>query len=229
MSFQTRYDRVQNALQLALQQAGRREGEVRLIAVSKTVGVPEVREAFACGQHDFGENRIELLQEKVAALPEATWHFIGNVQSRKIAGIVSCSHLIHSVYQESHVGKVDAAAKACGKVQDILLEVNVSGEASKSGLAPQELPAMLQHCQDFDHVRVCGLMTMAPAGDLLAAERSFEGLRKLLEHTSCELDTQRRAAYSQLSMGMSDDWPQAVAQGATMVRIGRALFSKEFD
>lgn len=228
MGFKNRYEAVCLQLEKSAAEAGRSAAEVKVIAVSKTVGVPQVREAVAAGAHDFGENRIELLAEKADALPNENWHFIGNIQSRKISSIVAYSQMIHSLYQESHLGKIDAAAAALGKVQDVLIEVNVSGEESKSGLEPALLAPFLERAQGFEHVRLRGLMTMAPALDADAAARCFEGLRLLRDKVRGNLDEQHRAAFTELSMGMSGDWPQAVAEGATMVRIGRALFDEGF-
>ena len=208
---------------------GRDPREVKVIAVSKTVDVDAVRAAVAAGAHDFGENRPDFLAEKVAALPQETWHFIGNIQSRKIPEIVACASLVHSLYKDSHLAKFDAAAQAAGKVQDVLLEVNVSGEESKSGLAPCDVADVLAHAGEFEHIRVRGLMTMAPQGDLAVARECFEGLASLRDSLRAQLPDARASVFSELSMGMSEDWREAVCAGATMVRIGRALFSDAFE
>ena len=159
---------------------GRDPHEVRLVAVSKTVSAQRVQDAIDGGARDFGENRPDQIMEKHAAYPQVNWHFIGNVQSRRIRDIVPCATLIHSVYQPSHLAKIDAAAAECGKVQDILVEVNVSGEQSKGGVTPDELPSILAEAAKFEHVRVRGLMTMAPQGSLEVAEACFAKLRELL-------------------------------------------------
>ena len=127
------------------------------------------------------------------------------------------------------MAKLEAAAVCAGKVQDVLLEVNVSGEASKGGLAPEDAPAMLAHCAAFPHVRVRGLMTMAPQGDRAAARECFEGLAGRHDELRGRLDGERGAQVNELSMGMSEDWREAVSAGATIVRIGRALFDDAFD
>ncbi|MEG0505408.1 MAG: YggS family pyridoxal phosphate-dependent enzyme, partial [Raoultibacter sp.] len=177
MSVATRYSRIAEEVACACREVGRDPREVVLVAVSKTVDAEVVGQAVSAGAHDFGENRPDGLEEKQAAYPDATWHFIGNIQSRRIADIVRRADLIHSLYEERHADRIDAAAEALGKVQDVLLEVNVSGEESKSGLTPEDVSALLAHCLKLEHVRVCGLMTMAPQGDLEVARKSFEDLR----------------------------------------------------
>ncbi len=229
MSIEERYAQVAAELADVCRAAGRDPREVKLVAVSKTVGVDAVGHAIAAGAQDFGENRPEGLSEKAAAYPQATWHFIGNIQSRRIPEIVESAALIHSLFEESHARKIDAAAAAAGKVQDVLLEVNVSGEASKSGLDPENVQALLDLCGELSHVRVRGLMTMAPQGDLAAAHASFEGLAQLHARLKNGLDPDRAAVFDGLSMGMSEDWREAVHAGATIVRIGRAIFNDAFQ
>lgn len=228
MGFKQRYDAACAELESVCQDCGRNPKDVRIIAVSKTVGVDVVGEAIRAEAHSFGENRPDMILEKHAAYPTEDWHFIGNIQSRRIADIVSCASMIHSLYQESHARKIDAAAQAAGKVQDVLLEVNVSGELSKSGLEPDQVADLLETCLQLPHVRVRGLMTMAPQGDLEVARSCFKGLARLQEDLRSTLPAEAAQYFTELSMGMSEDWREAVAEGATMVRIGRALFSDSF-
>lgn len=228
MGFKERYESTLAELAEVCRRCGRDPRSVRIVAVSKTVGEQAVAEAAAAGAHDFGENRPDMLAAKAAAHPGETWHFIGNVQSRKIPEIVAHAGLIHSLYQPSHLPKLEAAAAAAGTVQDVLLEVNVSGEQSKSGLAPADVADMLAACAAYPHIRVRGLMTMAPQGDPAAARACFEGLARLHGDLREALDAPRAAVFDELSMGMSEDWREAVAAGATMVRIGRALFDDAF-
>ena len=229
MSFAQHYTETLAELERVCAACGRNPRDVKVIAVSKTVDVNAVKAAVAAGAHDFGENRPDMLAEKVAALPQETWHFIGNIQSRKIPEIVANVTLVHSLYKESHLAKFDAAAKAAGKVQDVLLEVNVSGEESKSGLAPEAVADVLAEAGRFDNIRVRGLMTMAPQGNLQVARECFEGLAALRDSLRANLAPERAELFNELSMGMSEDWREAVCAGATMVRIGRALFSDAFE
>ncbi|MEE0845561.1 MAG: YggS family pyridoxal phosphate-dependent enzyme [Eggerthellaceae bacterium] len=229
MGVEQRYRTVSEELARQCTLAGRDPSEVTLIAVSKTVGPEEVGLAMQAGARDFGENRPDELLRKAAAHPSATWHFIGNIQSRRIHDIVAHASLVHSLYQERHARKIDAAATELGKVQDVLIEVNVSGEESKGGVSVEDVPELLGVCMGLAHVRVRGLMTMAPQGDLRVAREVFDGLAALHAQLRGTMDPQVAAAFDGLSMGMSEDWREAVAAGATMVRIGRAVFSDTFE
>ncbi len=228
MTIQENYIEVASELGAVCAKAGRDAGEVRLLAVSKTVDASGVREAYTAGARDFGENRPDQLMEKQPQFPDAHWDFIGNIQSRRIKDIVAHASLIHSLSQLHHAEKINEVAAKMGKRQRVLIEVNVSGEASKSGIAPDELGAFLNACLDLDHLEVCGLMTMAPQGDLGVARTCFAALRELREQTCTRLVAQGREEAAQefceLSMGMTDDWREAVLEGSTIVRIGRAIF-----
>ena len=142
MSITQQYADVAAEVERVCLENGRNPEEVRLVAVSKTVDADRVQDAIDGGAVDFGENRPEQIMEKQARYPRARWHFIGNIQSRRIKDIVPCAHLIHSVFKEDHMRKISAAAESIGKVQDILIEVNVSGELSKGGIEPDQLRDM---------------------------------------------------------------------------------------
>ncbi|MDO4182506.1 MAG: YggS family pyridoxal phosphate-dependent enzyme [Coriobacteriia bacterium] len=208
---------------------GRNPQDVTLIAVSKTVDTETVRQAMAAGAHHFGENRPESLAAKADALEDQTWHFIGNIQSRQIPRIVQHAALIHSLYQPRHAEKINQAAAAAGKVQQVLVEVNVSGEESKSGCAPDQAAHLVRLCTTLPNVCVRGLMTMAPRGNTEAVRATFAGLAALRTDIASSLDAQSASQFNELSMGMSEDWREAIAAGATMVRIGRAIFSDTFE
>ena len=229
LSVRNRYQCVVDEVAEVREQYGRAPSEVRVVAVSKTVGPDEVADAAAGGAVDFGENRPEQLAARADQFPALRWHFIGNIQSRRIPEIVGASVLIHSLYQLRHAETIDRAAAAAGKVQDVLIEVNVSGEASKSGATPKEAPGLVRAVAALPHVRVCGLMTMAPQGDAARAEAAFRGLATLADEIRATLAPDEAAAFTELSMGMSEDWPCAIACGATIVRIGRAIFSESFE
>ena len=218
MNTAQRYRTVADEVAEVCAACGRAPGSVRLVAVSKTVGSDEVACALQAGARDFGENRPDQIVAKAPAFPQARWHFIGNIQSRRIPDIVGAATLIHSLYQLRHA-----------EVQDVLVEVNVSGEASKSGAAPEEAHALVRSCAALPHVRVCGLMTMAPQGDLSVAADTFRGLADLAGEIRAQLPADEAAAFIELSMGMSEDWREAIACGATIVRVGRAIFSESFQ
>ena len=228
MSTKERYQAVAEELAKVCQQAGRDPQAVTLVAVSKTVGPEDVQLAIDGGAHDFGENRPDQLVPKADQFTDANWHFIGNIQSRRIRDIVGRATLIHSLFELRHAQKIDACARDLGIVQDVLLEVNVSGEQSKSGLEPQAVPDMLRACLELPNIRVRGLMTMAPRADEAAVHESFAGLARLRDQLRAELPPQHADHFTELSMGMSEDWRQAVEHGATIVRIGRAIFSDAF-
>lgn len=208
---------------------GRDASEVRIIAVSKTVGPDVVGEGIACGMTDFGENREKPFCEKVALFPEASWHFIGTLQSNKAKQVVGRARLIHSVDRESLLHAIEKAAAKLDCLQDILVEVSVSGEKSKGGIAPCALPAFLEAIARCEHVRCEGLMTMAPQGDIDVARKTFAGLQNLAQMMSKYCDERDTISMRELSMGMSEDYPVAIEEGATMVRIGRRIFSDDFS
>ena len=225
MSIAARYESIIAEMAQCAQSAGRNPAEIKLVAVSKTVGLAEVQEAIEAGINNFGENRPEELAKKKQAFPEQTWHFIGNIQSRKIPEIVAHADLIHSLYQLHHVEHIEKAASALNKVQDVLIEVNVSGEASKGGVLSGEVSALLEECFSKPHLRVCGFMTMAPLGDLSVAKNCFTELAQLAKRLRQAFSEQNTAhEFRELSMGMSQDWREAVVTEATMVRLGRAIF-----
>ena len=227
MSIAERYQKVAAEVAEAAVAAGRAPEDVLLVAVSKTVGPEGVAEAIEGGARDFGENRPDQIVPKSAAFPEARWHFIGNIQSRRIPEIVASATLIHSLYQRRQ--KIDHAAAELSKVQDVLIEVNVSGEASKSGVAPAEAAELVRAVAALPHASVRGLMTMAPAGDAQAAREAFAGLAELAAQIRSQLPAEDAAVFTELSMGMSDDWREAVPLGATIVRVGRAIFSESYQ
>ena len=222
MSTKERYERVRAEVDLACEKAGRNPHEVLLLAVSKTVDLDQVQEAIEGGAHAFGENRPDGLLEKATAFPQATWHFIGNIQSRRIPDIVRSAALVHSLFEERHARKIDEAAAAAGKVQDVLLEVNVSGEESKGGLPMTEVYSVAEAALGLPNVRVRGLMTIPPVcADPRESRPYFEKVRAL------SVDINEKLFHNEfkyLSMGMSGDFEEAIRAGATMVRVGTAIF-----
>jgi pyridoxal phosphate enzyme (YggS family) len=230
MSTKDRYIHVRKEVDVACTRAGRRPEEVLLLAVSKTVDLDQVQEAIEAGAHAFGENRPDELLRKSAAFPDQQWHFIGNIQSRRIPDIVSAADLIHSVSKAEHLAKIDRAAAKIDKVQPVLLEVNVSGESSKSGFHPSEVLSVIEEAAGLLAVRIQGLMTMAPRADEDAIESSFSGLVSLRDDLQRQLDDKGiDVTLSDISMGMTEDWPQAIERGSTIIRVGRAIFDSSFE
>ena len=214
----------------AARRAGRDASEVEVIAVSKTVGVEEVVDAIHAGWTHFGENRPQELGRKLEALsrvPEgadATFDMIGNLQKNKINQVIGRVRLIHSVSSAHLAQAISKRSDARGISSDVLLEVNVSGESSKSGFSPDEVLACAEGIVGLPGLRVCGLMTMAPARDADAARRTFSGLRELAD----ELRRRTGLALETLSCGMSEDFEIAVEEGSTLVRLGRCVFDQGF-
>jgi len=192
---------------------------VTLIVVTKGRTIPQIEEVYTRGYRNFGENRIEEALPKIEALPkDIRWHFIGRIQSKKISKIVGHFSLIHSVDREEVAVKLSRASLEREICTSILLQVNTSGEESKAGLSPEEWKACFEHVTQLEGVRVCGLMTMAPqTEDKELIRRTFSKLRAMRD----ELNS---LTLTILSMGMSSDYQIAVEEGATMVRLGRALY-----
>lgn len=200
---------------------------VTLVAVSKTHPFTVVQAAIAAGQHDFGENRFEELWQKVVNAEDAKlteeirWHFIGQIQGRKTDQVLGPIALVHSVDRVKIAQRISSDAQKASTVAPILLEVNVSGEASKHGFAPDELRAAWTEIAHMPGIQVRGLMTMAPiVPDSEETRPIFRGLRALRD----ELAALHRADLPYLSMGMTNDFEVAIEEGATHVRIGTAIF-----
>ncbi len=215
--------------------AGRAPGSARLIAVSKTMPAEDVQAALASGQRDFGENYAQELRDKRAALQAAItgaadrprWHYIGPIQSNKVKYLAGQTALVHTVDAPALLPELErrTAGTGGGPIQDCLVQVNVAGEAQKWGLAPAELPALLDGFAACPHLRCVGLMLIPPlTEDPEAARPHFQALRRLR-------DEQARVSRSnvelrELSMGMSHDLEVAIAEGATLVRVGTAIFGE---
>jgi len=206
---------------------GRDPDAVLLVAVTKTLAPEVVRLAYALGLRDFGENRVQEAREKrlALALPEARWELIGHLQSNKAARAVELFDRVQSLDSERLAAALDGRAASLGRTLPVLLEVNVSGEASKSGLAPAELGAVARAVVALPHLRPEGLMTVAPmVTDAEAARPVFRELRRLRDWLRDAVPTGPDGGWPHLSMGMSDDYTVAIEEGATIVRLGRALF-----
>ncbi len=229
MTLEQRWQAAVEDVKNICRQVGRNPEDVKIVAVSKTVGVDVIEQALACGMTDFGENREKPFNEKHALYPQANWHFIGNLQSNKAQQVVGKAHLIHSLDRDSLLKALQKAAAKQGVVQDVLVEVSVSGEESKGGIEPSDLPAFLERLAACENVRCRGLMTMAPRGSLNVAQETFSGLRELSVKMSSLYSGDDTISMAELSMGMSEDYAAAIAEGATMVRIGRKIFSDDFD
>ncbi len=197
--------------------------DIRFVIVTKTRPHEAVQALFDAGFGDFGENRIDAFSVRCAAFPGAKWHFIGRLSRKSVAKVVGRSALIHSVASSSLLEKIERSAAAMDIVQPILIQANVSGEEQKQGFTPSGLReyAAATDFDEFPHVRIDGLMAMAPfTSDEKVLHSCFSGLRALRD----ELNDSLRLDWRHLSMGMTNDYAIAIENGATIVRIGSAVF-----
>ena len=228
-----RRKRIVELVDEAARAGGRTASDVRICAVSKTVGAEEVLAARRAGYADFAENRPQELERKLSLLCDepdmagAAWHMIGNLQENKINHVLACRPaLVHSIAGPRLAEAVSKRAAARAMCQPVLLEVNVSGEQSKSGMAPDELRESFAGLCSLPGIEVRGLMTMAPQGDPAAARACFAGLAALRAELAGSCPGSENLG--ELSMGMSEDFQEAVRQGATIIRLGRVVFDPAF-
>lgn len=235
---QANIDAVQQQITAACEGVGRDPTTVKLVAVSKKRTVTEIEAALACGIVHLGENRVQEALDKQPsvspAAPHLTWHMIGHVQSRKARDVAAHFDVVHSVDSDKLLRRLEGFCAEVGRQLDVLVQVNVSGEDSKYGLAMadwensstqrEQLWALAQQAIRYEHIRLVGLMTMAPFVDDSEAVRPyFASLRRL--QTALRNDISN-AAWQELSMGMTNDYQVAIEEGATLVRVGRAIFGE---
>lgn len=220
----SRLQAVHTRIRAALRAAGRDSDTVRLVAVSKTFPADAIREAYAGGQRDFGENYLQEALAKMKALADLplVWHFIGPIQSNKTRAIAENFTWAHSVDRPRIAERLAQARPPASGPLQVCIQVNVSGEQSKSGVTRDEAPRLARFIGALPQLRLRGLMAIPePAPDAALQRARFAGLRTLRDELNAEglqLDT--------LSMGMSDDLEAAIAEGATMVRVGTAIFGE---
>jgi pyridoxal phosphate enzyme (YggS family) len=219
-----RYRNLMDRIASAARGAGREPAEIALVAVSKTVEPAGVREAYAAGVRRFGENRAQELLRKREALADLAieWHFVGHLQSNKARGVAETARLIHSVDRPELAEKLSLLAPP-QTPQQVLVQVNTSGEATKSGVEPAGLSALLDGIARLPGLRVEGLMTIGPLTDDPERVRAAFRLLRALRDRERAADRPGMPLHA-LSMGMSGDYETAIEEGATLVRIGSALF-----
>jgi pyridoxal phosphate enzyme (YggS family) len=225
MSIADNLARLHEQIAEACQRSKRSEGEVALMAVSKVHPVEVILEAYAAGQRLFGENRVQEFQEKsqhLAGLSDARFHLIGPLQSNKTNRAAELFDAVDTVDSLKIAQRLNSAAAALNKKMPVLVEVKLSHEESKHGLAPEELPGLLAALTGLESIEISGLMTVPPWSENAETARPyFRELRRLRD----ELQKQHPALV-QLSMGMSNDFVVAIEEGSTCVRVGTALFGK---
>jgi pyridoxal phosphate enzyme (YggS family) len=224
MELAQNYKTVKENVTKACEQAGRSEQEVTLLAVSKTKPVDMLMDVYRAGARDFGENKVQELVDKIPQMPsDVRWHMIGHLQRNKVKYIVDKACLIHSVDSVHLAKKIEKEAAKKGVVAKVLLEVNIAQEETKFGIREDEVYALIDAIKDMPHVHVMGLMTIAPFVENPEENRVY--FRKMHQ---LSLDIKSKCIdnidMSVLSMGMTNDYEIAVEEGATMIRVGTAIF-----
>ena len=216
--------RIEERILQACQRSRRSREEIILLGASKYADVEKIRQAYQCGVKVFGESRAQDFLKKLELLKDLPidWHFIGRLQTNKVKYIIDKVSLIHSVDRPNLAEEINKRAEKIQKVQDVLIEVNVGGEETKGGVSPEELKNLFEYCLNLKNIRVLGLMAIPPyEEDPEKVRPYFIKLRKLKEM----LEKDYGIKLPHLSMGMSNDFEVAVEEGATILRIGSALFS----
>jgi PLP dependent protein len=218
-------DRLRGRIISACGRSGRRPEDVTLIAVAKTFPAHLVEEAVSAGVADIGENYVQEVLGKRAALSalDIRWHFIGHLQSNKVRQIAEWVHLVHALDSISLARELDERAARAGRVIEVLVEVNTTGEQTKFGLPPESIAGFIRSLEPFSHIRIGGLMTIGPfLPDPEGSRPMFRTLRRLRDEIAGT--PQANMDLRHLSMGMTGDFEVAVEEGATLVRIGTAIF-----
>ena len=214
---------VENKISAAAEKSGRKRSDVLLVAVTKTHPPKMINEAIKAGVTDIGENKPQEIRDKYDDVLKVNWHMIGHLQTNKVKYVVGKCVLIHSVDSVKLAEEIDRQARKTGIVQDILIEVNISGEETKSGINPEKIYEMLDVIKDFQNIRVRGLMTIAPKTDnSITSKLHFDNIHKLF--VDIRQKKYDNISMDYLSMGMSGDYEQAIECGANIVRVGSAIF-----
>lgn len=216
-------DKVRARIAAAAKEGGQNPEDIVLIAVTKTHPAEVINEALSLGVTHIGENRPQEVRDKFPLVEgKANWHLIGQLQTNKIKYIIDKVCMIHSVDSVRLMDEIDRHAQKHDLVMDILIQVNISGEETKSGIAPDELSDILTHAGELSNIRVRGLMTIAPNAEDAIVEKCFSDMSILYKQTAQK--TYKNVTMDYLSMGMSGDYEKAIKHGANMVRVGRSIF-----
>ena len=222
----TNLQEVEKNIQKACEKANRSRDEITLIAVSKTKPVSMLKEVYDLGVRDFGENKVQELAEKYTKMPsDMTWHLIGHLQRNKVKQVIDKATLIHSVDSIRLAETIENEAAKKDIVVSVLLEVNIAEEESKYGFKADEVLSAVEHIATFQHIRIKGLMTIAPFVENPEENRTvFSRLQKLsVDIAQKNIDN---VSVNILSMGMTNDYQVAIEEGATMIRVGTGIFGK---
>ena len=223
MSIKENLEEVERRITAAAEKSGRKREDITLVAVTKTHGVEMMNEAIRLGVTDIGENKPQEVRDKFEHVLPAKWHLIGHLQTNKVKYIIDKVCLIHSVDSIKLMDEIERQAQKHGLDMDILIQVNISGEETKSGVAKENVEELLVHAGELNHVKVKGLMTIAPKTDNSVTNiLHFDNMRQLFIDIKQKKYDNVNMSY--LSMGMSGDFETAIECGANMVRVGSAIF-----
>ena len=228
MSVVENIQNVRAKIAAAAEKSGRTAEDVLLLAVSKTKPVEMIYEAIACGETEFGENKVQEMCDKIEVIKEPVhWHLIGHLQTNKVKYIIDKVDMIHSVESLKLAEEIEKRAAQKDIVMDILIEVNMAAEESKFGVKPEDTEALLREIAKMQHIRVRGLMTVAPFVENQEENREvFRQMRELLvDMNGKKIDNIKMDT---LSMGMTGDYEVAIEEGATIVRVGTGIFGERY-
>lgn len=206
----------------AAEECGRNPEDIKLIAVTKTYPIEYMNTAIEFGVTDVGENKPQEIRDKFEHVLPVRWHLIGHLQTNKVKYIIERCCMIHSVDSIKLMDEIERLAVQHNTNIDILIQVNISGEESKSGIAPENLDVLLLHAENLTKTHIKGLMTIAPKTEYGDVNIHFENMKKLFDKTKEK--TYKNVEMQELSMGMSGDFEEAIKHGSTMVRVGSAIF-----
>ena len=214
---------VRDNIKKAAEKSGRNPEDVTLVAVTKTHGADMINEAIDMGVTDIGENKVQEILEKYDYVKPVRWHLIGHLQTNKVKYIIDKVYMIHSVDSIKLMDEIERQAAKHNLVMKILIQVNISGEETKFGIKPEEIEEFLKHAETLSHVKVYGLMTIAPkVDDGMSNRLHFDNIHKIYIDISAKKYDNISMKY--LSMGMSGDYEAAIECGSNMVRVGSAIF-----
>lgn len=209
----------------AAKSAGNNPDDITLVAVTKTHGTSLINEAIESGVRDIGENKVQEVLEKYEDVKPVKWHLIGHLQTNKVKHIVDKVSLIHSVDSEKLLDEIEKQSKLKNIISNVLIQINISGEESKFGINPSETERLLEYCEHLENVKIRGLMTIAPKFyEEFTSIKHFENIRRI--YVDIQGKKYDNSSMEYLSMGMSQDYEEAIRAGSNMVRVGSAIFGK---
>ena len=199
--------------------------EVALVCVSKTRNINEIKEAYACGARDFGENKVQELIEKYDSFDkDIRWHFIGHLQTNKVKYIVSKVHLIHSLDSIRLLQEVEKRYGLQGEIANLLIQVNIGKESTKTGIDVEEIESLIKVAQECSNIRIKGLMATIPIGDEEDCRKYFTQMKTIFDNL--KMSKYKNVSMEHLSLGMSGDFKIAIESGSNMIRLGESIFGK---